>query len=192
MLLHDARRDARVDAHGDLVLLGGTRSRTLGPGADRRRLRAGRACAAQWWTDSLRIAGKRSAALHAQAPTAAATDWPQIVLLYRELMKQLPQALWWRRITPPPPRRPPAVAMSRRRRSRIATAGRAGRSHDELQSYQPFFATRAELQRRLGRLDEAVPDYRRGLELAKNEPEKRYMARRLAELSGRIRNAGDT
>jgi len=92
MLLHDARRDARVDAHGDLVLLEEQdRSRwdqpQIAEGCERveRALRQGGPT-----PYALQAA---IAALHAQAKTAAATDWPQIVLLYRELLKQLPSAV---------------------------------------------------------------------------------------------------
>jgi RNA polymerase sigma-70 factor (ECF subfamily) len=63
---------------------------------------------------------------------------------------------------------------------------------EELQSYQPFFATRADLLRRLGKLEQALPDYERSLQLAKNEPEKRYLSRRLEEMRGRIGNQRDT
>ena len=59
----------------------------------------------------------------------------------------------------------------------------------ELEGYHPFFATRAELLRRLGRHSEALPDYQRGVELAKNGPERRYLARRSAELEQRGRDA---
>ena len=59
---------------------------------------------------------------------------------------------------------------------------------EELQSYQPFFATRADLLRRLGKFERAVPDYERSLALAKNEAEKRYLSRRLHEMHGRIGN----
>ena len=183
MLLHDARRDARVDPRGDLVLL-----------EDQDRTRWDRAQIAEGCErveQALRRGGPTPyalqaaiAALHAQAVTAAATDWPQIVLLYRELLKQLPSAV---------------VALNHAAAVAMAESADAGlrlleelAALEELQSYQPFFATRAELQRRLGRFAEAVPDYQRGLELAKNEPEKRYMARRLQEIEGRIRNAGDT
>jgi RNA polymerase sigma-70 factor (ECF subfamily) len=64
--------------------------------------------------------------------------------------------------------------------------------HEELRAYQPFFATRADLLRRQGRFADAVPDYERSLELAKNEPERRYLTRRLAEMRGRIGNPRDT
>jgi RNA polymerase sigma-70 factor (ECF subfamily) len=176
MLLHDARRDARVDAHGDLILLEDQdRSRwdqaQIAEGAERveRALRQGGPTAY-----ALQAA---NAALHARAPTAQSTDWPQIVLLYRELLRRLPSAV---------------VALNHA--AAVATAEGAERglqllaeleSAEELRQYQPFFATRAELLRRLGRDAEAEPDYRRGLDLAKNEPERRFMQRRLNELLAR-------
>ena len=124
------------------------------------------------------------AALHAEAAIASATDWPQIVLLYRELMKQLPGGV---------------VALNHAAAVAMAEGAETGLqllgdllALEELQHYQPFFATRAELQRRLGHFESAEPDYERALELAKNEPERRYLARRLEEIQGRIRNARDT
>jgi RNA polymerase sigma-70 factor, ECF subfamily len=183
MLLHDARRDARVDAQGDLVLLEEQdRARwdhaQIAEGCERveRALRQGGPT-----PYALQAA---IAALHAQAPTAAATDWPQIVLLYRELLKQLPSAVVELNHAA-------AVAMAQGPEKGLELLGGLA-ALEELQTYQPFFATRAELLRRLGRFDAAVPDYQRGLELAKNEPEKRYMARRLAEARGRSGNASDT
>ena len=183
MLLHDARRDARVDINGDLVLLEEQdRSRwdraQIAEGCERveRALRQGGAS-----PYALQAA---IAALHAQAPTAAATDWPQIVLLYRELMKQLPSEV---------------VALNHAAAVAMAEGAQAGllllselSELEELQSYQPFFATRADLLRRLGKLEQAVPDYERSLQLAKNEPEKRYLSRRLEEMRGRIGNQRDT
>jgi RNA polymerase sigma-70 factor (ECF subfamily) len=183
MLLHDARRDARVDANGDLVLLE-DQDRTLW---DRAQIAEGCERVAR----ALRSGGPTSyalqaaiAALHAEAPTAAATDWPQIVLLYRELMKRLPSSV---------------VALNHAAAVAMAEGAVVGlrllselSGLEELQSYQPFFATRADLRRRLERFAEAVPDYERSLELAKNEPEKRYLRRRLQEMQGRIGNARDT
>jgi RNA polymerase sigma-70 factor, ECF subfamily len=177
MLLHDARRDTRVDQRGDLVLL-----------EDQDRSRWDRAQIAEGCERverALRMAGPTAyalqaaiAALHAQAETAGATDWPQIVLLYRELLRVLPT---------------PVVALNHAAAVAMAEGPEAGlklvaqlSSLEELQSYQPFFAARADLLRRLGRYAEAVPDFQRGLELAKTEPEKRYMARRLAEAQARI------
>ncbi len=183
MLLHDARRDARVDAHGDLVLL-----------EDQDRARWDRAQideGCERVERALRRGGPTPyalqaaiAALHAQTASAADTDWAQIVLLYRELMKQLPGGV---------------VALNHAAAVAMAEGAETGlrlveqlAALDELQSYQPFFATRAELLRRCGHFAAAAPDYQRGLELAKNEPEKRYMARRLDEMRGRTRNARDT
>jgi len=176
MLLHDARRDTRVDQHGDLVLL-----------EDQDRSRWDRAQIAEGCERverALRMTGPIAyalqaaiAALHAQAETAAATDWPQIVLLYRELLRVLPT---------------PVVALNHAAAVAMADGPEAGlqlvaelSSVEELQSYQPFFAARADLLRRLGRYAEAAPDFERGLQLAKTEPEKRYMARRLAEVQAR-------
>jgi RNA polymerase sigma-70 factor (ECF subfamily) len=61
---------------------------------------------------------------------------------------------------------------------------------EELQSYQPFFAARADLHRRVGRLEAARDDYERALSLAKNEPEKRFVARRMAEVAVLLTRAG--
>jgi RNA polymerase sigma-70 factor, ECF subfamily len=183
MLLHDARRDTRVDAAGDLVLL-----------EEQERARWDRAQIAEGCERverALRQGGPTPyalqaaiAALHAQAATAAATDWPQIVLLYRELMKQLPSAV---------------VALNHAAAVAMAQGPEVGlqlltqlAQLEELHGYQPFFATRADLYRRLSRFEEAVPDYERSLALAKNEAEKRYLARRLAEMRGRIGNRRDT
>jgi RNA polymerase sigma-70 factor (ECF subfamily) len=177
MLLHDARRETRVDQHGDLVLLEDQdRSRwhqaQIAEGCERveRALSAGGAT-----PYALQAA---IAALHARAPSAAATDWPQIVLLYCELLKRAPSAV---------------VALNHAAAVAMANGPERGlellsklADREELAAYQPFFATRAELLRRLGRFAEALPDYRRGLELAKNEPEKRFMARRLAEVAAQL------
>lgn len=183
MLLHDARRDARVDANGDLVLLEEQdRSRwdqaQIVDGCERveRALRSGGAT-----PYALQAA---IAALHAQAARAADTDWRQIVLLYRELLKRAES---------------PVVALNHAAAVAMAEGEAAGlrllgelAGAEELQGYAPFFATRADLLRRLRRFEDAIPDYERSLLLAKNEPERRYLARRLAEMRGRIGNARDT
>lgn len=177
MLLHDARRDARVNAQGDLVLLEDQdRSRW-----DQAQIREG----AERVERALRRGGPTPyalqaaiAALHARAPSAERTDWPQIVLLYRELLRRLPS---------------PVVALNHAAAIAMAEGPEPGlrllaqlESFEELQSYQPFFATRADLLRRLGRLTDAEPDYRRALALAKNEPEKRFLQQRLNELAARL------
>jgi RNA polymerase sigma-70 factor, ECF subfamily len=188
MLLHDARRDTRVDDSGDLVLL-----------EDQDRSRWDHAQIAEGFERverALRMGGPSQyglqaavAALHAQAKTATETDWPQIVLLYRELLRVLPT---------------PVVALNHAAAVAMAEGPAAGlkllaelSGAEELQSYQPFFAARAELLRRLGRSSDAAIDYRRGLDLAKTDVEKRYMTRRLHEcealvLAGRTGNVRDT
>lgn len=180
MLLHDARRDTRVDAQGDLVLLEDQdRSRwdqaQIAEGASRveRSLRAGGPT-----PYALQAA---IAALHARAPSASATDWPQIVLLYRELRRRLPSAVVALNHAA-------AVAMAEGPKRGLALFAEL-ESHEELRAYQPFFAARAELLRRLERWSEALLDYQRGLTLAKNEPERRFMARRLRELEARLAQA---
>jgi RNA polymerase sigma-70 factor (ECF subfamily) len=173
MLLHDARRDARVDAQGDLVLLEDQdRSRwdqaQIAEGSERveRALRRGGPT-----PYALQAA---IAALHAQAPSAAATDWPQIVLLYRELLQRVSGGVIELNHAA-------AVAMAQGPEAGLALLEPLA-TLEELRSYQPFFATRAELLRRLGRFAEAEPDYQRALELAKNEAERRYTQRRLNEV----------
>jgi RNA polymerase sigma-70 factor (ECF subfamily) len=173
MLLHDARRDTRVDTQGDLVLLEEQdRSRW-----DRVQIADGAARVER----ALRVGGATPyalqaavAALHAQAPTAADTDWPQIVLLYEALLKLLPSGV---------------VALNHAAAVAMAHGAEVGlqlvaqlADLEELQSYQPFFATRADLLRRIARFADAALDYERGLALAKTEPEKRYMQKRLTEM----------
>ena len=183
MLLHDARRDARVDQQGDLVLLE-DQDRSLW---DQAQIAEGAARVER----ALRLGGPTSyalqaaiAALHARAATAAATDWPQIVLLYRELLRVLPTAVVELNHAA-------AVAMAEGPAAGLALLAPLS-THEELASYHPFFAARADLLRRLGRYAEALPDYGRALALATNDAEKRFVQRRLRELADRIGNAPDT
>jgi RNA polymerase sigma-70 factor, ECF subfamily len=179
MLLHDARRDSRVDAQGDLVLLE-DQDRTLW---DRAQIAEGCARVER----ALRAGGATPyalqaaiAALHAQAPNAAGTDWRQIVLLYGQLLKLLPS---------------PVVALNYAAAVAMAEGPEQGLAllaqlpHDELHAYFPFFATRADLNRRLARHDQALPDYRRALELANTEPERRFIVRRIAETKAALTTA---
>jgi RNA polymerase sigma-70 factor (ECF subfamily) len=111
------------------------------------------------------------AAVHAEAPPATDTDWPQIVALYRELMRINPSAVV---------RLNYAVA--------VALAGGIDRGLtliDEigvggvLDSYYLFHAARADLLRRLERLDDAASAYRRALALVTNDVERAYLRKRL-------------
>jgi RNA polymerase sigma-70 factor (ECF subfamily) len=174
MLLHDARRETRVDAAGELVLLEDQdRSRwdraQIDEGLERveRALRAGGAT--QY---SLQAA---IAALHARAPSARDTDWPQISVLYAKLVTLLPT---------------PVVLLNHAVAVAMAVGPERGlelleslSGQPELSSHHLFYAARADLRRRSGKLEEAAVDYARAHELAGSEPERRYLARRLEELS---------
>jgi len=115
------------------------------------------------------------AAVHAEAPSAAATDWQQIAGLYEVLLRAEPS---------------PVIELNRA----AAIAMRDGPEHGlalidailargELHEYHLAHAARADLLRRLGRKDEARAAYERALTLAIEEPERRLIARRLRELS---------
>jgi RNA polymerase sigma-70 factor, ECF subfamily len=173
MLLHDARRAARVDAAGDLVLLE-DQDRTLWDAAQiaqglervERALRLGGASAY-----AIQAA---VAALHARAKTPRETDWPQIALLYAELRKLADT---------------PVVALNQAVAVAMAEGPRAGLAlldalpcAEELAGYHLLAATRADLLRRLGEHAQARLHYARALELTGNQAEQRYLKRRLAEL----------
>ncbi len=173
LLLQDSRRDARVDARGDIVLLEDQdRSRW-----DRPQISEGLSLVPH----ALRASPPGPyavqaaiAALHAQAPSSNATDWPQIAALYGVLA----------RVAPSPfveLNRAVAVAMAEGPTVALpmidALTGPLGESH-------LLHATRADLLARLGRTDEARDAYRRALELVRNEPERRLLARKAATLQG--------
>jgi RNA polymerase sigma-70 factor (ECF subfamily) len=173
MLLQESRREARTTAEGDLVLLDEQdRSRW-----NRALIAEGRALVERALTSG--GAGPYAlqaaiAAVHAEAPAAAATDWAQIVGLYDVLL----------RLEPSPVvelNRAVAVAM---RDGAVAglTAVDAILARGELADYHLAHAVRADLCRRLGRNDEARASYRRALELTRQAPERRFLERRLAAL----------
>jgi RNA polymerase sigma-70 factor, ECF subfamily len=113
------------------------------------------------------------AALHAQAETAAQTDWPQIAALYGVLS----------RIHPSPVvelNRAAAVAMADGLEQGLALVDRLA---GELASYHLFHAARADLLRRLGRCAEAAAAYKQALALAGNEAERQYLVKRLHEVT---------
>jgi RNA polymerase sigma-70 factor (ECF subfamily) len=116
------------------------------------------------------------AALHAEAPTFADTDWPQIAALYRELARRQPSPIVELN-------RAVAVSMAEGAAiglellDRVATA-------DELRDYQPYQAARADMLRRAGRTDEAIVAYQRALAGAPNQVAREYLSRRLRELGG--------
>ncbi|MBH0190760.1 MAG: RNA polymerase sigma factor [Nitrospira sp.] len=173
MLLHESRRQARASASNDLVLLE-QQDRSL------------------WNRDLIRegitlveraLASKRPgpytlqaaiAAVHAEAPGAGETDWAQIVALYDLLLRAEPS---------------PIVELNRT----VAVAMRDGPAkglelvdalleRGELAQYHLAYATRADFCRRLGRNADARASYQRALALAKQEPERRFLEKRMAEL----------
>jgi RNA polymerase sigma-70 factor, ECF subfamily len=174
MLLHDARRSARVDAAGELVLL---------EDQDRSRwdhAAIAEACALLDAAVRLERPGPYQvqaaiAACHATARTAAATDWAEIALLYERLVEMAPA---------------PVVVLNRAVAVAMAEGPSAGLRLVEqldasgvLRGYYLLPATRADLLRRLGRFDEAATSYREALELAPTGAERRYLAKRLTEVS---------
>jgi RNA polymerase sigma-70 factor (ECF subfamily) len=172
MLLHDARREARLDAAGDLVLLEEQdRSRW-----DRRQI----AEALPLVEEALRAGPgpfalqAAIAALHCQAARADETDWPQIVRLYEVL----------ERLQPSPVvslNRAAAIAMVEGPGAALALIDKLA-ADGELDRYHLLHSARAELLRRLGSAGEAVKSYARALSLATNDAERRFLERRLREV----------
>jgi RNA polymerase sigma-70 factor, ECF subfamily len=173
MLLHESRRAARTSPTGDLVLLE-DQDRSLWNGeqiAEGVALVERALSSRQFGPYTLQAA---IAAVHAQAPNVAATDWAQIVGLYDMLARLQPS---------------PVVELNRA----VAVAMRDGPAaglalidaileRGELGDYHLAHAARAELCRRLGRTAEARVSYQRALDLAHQEPERRFLERRLGEL----------
>jgi RNA polymerase sigma-70 factor (ECF subfamily) len=175
MLLHDARRPARLSAEGELVLLAEQdRSRwdheAIREGLERteRALRSRR-----FGPYTLQAA---IGAVHAEAARAADTDWRQIVGLYDVLLRVQPSAVVELN-------RAAAVAMHDGPARGLALID-ALLARGALASYQPAHGARADLLRRLGRSADALDAYRHALALATQEPQRRFLARRITELGG--------
>src|SRR5271157_5013280 len=173
MLLHDSRRDARVNQQGELVPLE-EQNRSLW---DRERIREGLELVER----ALRLARigpyqlqAAIAAVHAEARTPEKTDWRQIAELYRELARIHPTAIVALNHAV-------AVALSEGLETGLRLVDELGAS-GELQSYHLYHAARADILRRLGRSQESEEAYRRALGLTANAVERRYLRRRLAEL----------
>jgi RNA polymerase sigma-70 factor (ECF subfamily) len=173
LLLQDSRRDARVDERGDVVLL-----------ADQDRTRWDRDEIAEGLALVPRALAARPpnpyavqaaiAAVHAQAPSSAATDWPQIAALYRVLADLAPS---------------PFVEMNRAVAVAMAEGPAAGlRILDAIDAERGLAnshllpAARADLLARLGRTREARDAYERAIALAANAPERRLLERKRAAL----------
>jgi RNA polymerase sigma-70 factor (ECF subfamily) len=170
MLLHDARREARLDEAGDIVLL---------EEQDRGRWNRNQIAEALPLVEEALRAGAGPfavqaaiAALHCQAARFEDTDWLQIVQLYDVLERQQPS---------------PVVALNRAAAVAMAFGPRAGLALIEaltkdLAPYHLWHSARAELLRRLGNFKDAATSYARALALVTNEAERRFLERRLRTL----------
>ncbi len=173
MLLHESRRPARTSPSGELVLL---------DDQDRSLWDAGlmaEGCALVERALSTRRFGPYClqaaiAAVHAEAPSAAETDWEQIVGLYDVLLRAVPS---------------PVIELNRA----VAVAKRDGAlagllviegilARGELQDYHLVHSARAEFCRQLGRVEQARAAYQRALELTRQEPERRFIRARIMAL----------
>jgi RNA polymerase sigma-70 factor (ECF subfamily) len=173
MLLHDSRRAARTSSTGDLLLLE-DQDRSLW---NREQISEGaslveRALASQQvgpYTIQAAIAS-----VHAHAPSSVATDWNQIVGLYDLLMQATPSpVIGLNRVAAVAMRDGPSAGLV------LIDAILAG---GDLANYHLAHAARADLCRRLGRTAEARKSYQRALSLTHQEPERRFLERRLSEL----------
>jgi RNA polymerase sigma-70 factor (ECF subfamily) len=173
MLLQDSRRAARTTESGDIVLLD-DQDRSLwdreaiaeGLGLARRALASGRIGP---YTLQAAIG-----AAHAEAPSAAATDWGRIVAIYDLLLQAEPSPVIELN-------RAAAIAMREGPAAGLALVD-ALLARGELADYQPAHAARADLCRRLGRAGEARTSYLRALELTRQGPARRFLEGRLAGL----------
>ena len=173
MLLHESRRAARTSPSGELVLL-----------ADQDRTRWDHASIDEGGALVQRALASRRigpytlqaaiAAVHAEAPAAAATDWPQIVGLYDVLMRAAPS---------------PVVELNRAAAVAMRDGPMAGLAlidailgRGDLADYPLAHSARADLCRRLGKTGDARVSYERALALTRQEPQRRFLERRLAEL----------
>jgi RNA polymerase sigma-70 factor, ECF subfamily len=173
MLLHESRRAARTSPSGELVLL-----------ADQDRARWDHVSIAEGGALVQRALASRRigpytlqaaiAAVHAEAPAAAATDWTQIVGLYDVLMRAAPS---------------PVVELNRAAAVAMRDGPMAGLAlidailgRGDLADYPLAHSARADLCRRLGKTADARVSYERALALTRQEPQRRFLERRLAEL----------
>lgn len=177
MLLHESRRAARTTPDGDLILLDDqdrsqwNREQIVEGSALVVRALSSRPTSAPPGAYTLQAA---IAAVHAQAPNAAATDWAQIVALYGVLAQLVPSPIVELN-------RAVAVAMSEGPAIGLTLVD-AILADGDLADYHLAHSVRADLCRRLGRITEARAAYEQALTLTRQEPERRFLTRRLAEL----------
>ncbi|TCS36352.1 tetratricopeptide repeat protein [Paucimonas lemoignei] len=173
MLLHESRHHARVSAEGDLI-----------PLDEQDRSKWNAALIAEGCTLVQQALRSRRfgpytlqaaiAAVHAEAAHASDTDWRQIVGLYDALLRLEPS---------------PVVELNRAVALAMCEGPQAGLkliekllAEDALSTYHLAYAAKADLCRRLGDTDPARQAYEQALQLAKQEPERRFICRRIAEL----------
>jgi RNA polymerase sigma-70 factor (ECF subfamily) len=173
MLLHDSRRDTRVSAEGELVLLE-EQDRNLWHWEQIREGKEFVESALRRGSVGVYALQGSIAALHANAKTAKDTDWRQIAALYDTLLRTHASPVI-------EVNRAVAVAMARSIEEGFALLDELER-REELEEFHLLPAARADLLRRLGRMAEAVEAYRRALTLATNDIERRFLRRRLAEI----------
>ncbi len=176
MLLHDARRPARLDEHGDLVLL---------EDQDRSRWHRRQIAEALPLVEQALRGGPGPfalqaaiAALHCQAARAEDTDWPQILALYDALERAHPSPVVSLN-------RAAAVAMVHGPRAALELVD-ALAAGGALERYHLLHGARADLLRRLGALPAAAESYRRALALVTNDAERRFLERRLREVTAAL------
>ncbi len=176
MLLHDARRDARLNADGDLVVLE-EQDRNLWNQAQIAEAIPLVRGAFRGEVGAYTVQAAISAQ-HCQAARAEDTNWPQIVLLY-DLLE---------RIQPSPIvslNRAVALAMAQRPQPALEIIDKLAAGND-LDKYHLLHATRADMLRRLGSFEDAADSYSRALELATNESERRFLEKRLRQMQSAV------
>lgn len=173
MLLHEARQSSRTTPSGELILLE-EQDRSLW---DREKIEEGVALVEQalgsrrFGPYTLQAA---IAAVHAEASSSRATDWPQIVGLYDVLLRADPSSVIELN-------RAAAIAMRDGPEAGLALID-AILVRGDLTDYHLAHAARGDLCRRIGRVEDAIGAYKRALELATQEPERRFITRRLEQL----------
>lgn len=174
MLLHDARREARVDPAGEIVVLEEQDRAKWHADQIREGLALSKASAEENEMGPFAIQAAISAE-HCQAARAEDTNWLRIVELYEMLERRQPS---------------PVVALNRAVALAMALGPERGlelidalAAGNDLENYHLLHAARADMYRRLGMRREAAKDYEKALELANNESERRFLKRRVSEMS---------
>ena len=174
MLLHDARREARLDEAGEIVVL---------EEQDRGRWKREQIAEAMPLMEEVMqgtpgpLALQAAiAAVHCRAEKAEETDWREIVRLYKELARVQPS---------------PVVALNHAVAVAMAEGPRRGlelmeelEKDSDLENYHLLHAARADMHRRLGSFTDAAKEYEKAFALATNESERRYLEKRLKEVKG--------